>query len=160
MSQSQKKQTSNAQTFSSLCSIALLPVAGALTWMLSCLSCSALCSSRRLPLRVLSFTASCSASSFVWALPSNIRFSLWTESSDKATTFCSISTSMFWNHRNKNEIHTPCQPLQRLFLTEKHNTFLVFHQKNMPSRFFPSFPTALKSSIQIFCNSLSLIFLF
>lgn len=110
-----------------------------LTWMCSCLSCSALCSSRRLSLRVLSFTDSCSASSFVWALPSSSRFSLWTESSDKATTFCSISTSMFWNNRNKAEIHKPCQSLQRPCLTAKPNTLLVFHQKIMPPGLFVFF---------------------
>lgn len=119
--------------------------AGALTWMLSCLSCSALCSSRRLPLRVLSFTASCSASSLVCALPSSSRFSLCTESSDKATTFCSISTSMFWSNRNDNEIHTSSRTLQRPFLMSKPNTSSVFRQKNMPSCFFPTFLTDLKS---------------
>lgn len=108
-----------------------------LTWMFSCLSCRALWSSRRLPLRVLSFTASCSASSFVWALPSSSRLSLWTESSDRATTFCSISTSMFWDHRNKGEIHTPFRPLQRPFPAVKSNTSLCLLSKNTSSGLFP-----------------------
>lgn len=70
--------------------------------MLTCLSWSTLCSSRRLPFSVLSFTASCSASSLVWAFPSISKFSLCTDNSDKATTFCSISTSMFCSSKNKD----------------------------------------------------------
>lgn len=71
------------------------------TWMLICLSWRTLCSSKRLPFKVLSFIANCSASSLVWVFPSMSKFSLCTDSSDKATTFCSISKSMFCSSENK-----------------------------------------------------------
>lgn len=154
----QKRPSNNALGLSSVAGPAAA-VTGGLTWMLSCLLCSALCSSRRLPLRVLSFTASCSASSFVWALPSRSRFSLWTESSDKATTFCSISTSMFWSNRNEDDIHTPCGSHKDPF-THRNATPPSSSLEDCAFGVFPYFSDRPGERLCIFKNSLSFLIFF
>lgn len=70
-----------------------------------CLSCSILCSSSRLPFNVRNFLANCSASCLVSVRSvSSSRFSLCMDSSDRAVTFSSISSSMFCSTRRREAI--------------------------------------------------------
>ena len=70
-----------------------------------CLSCSILCSSSRPPFNVRNFLANCSASCLVSVRSvSSSRFSLCMDSSDRAVTFSSISSSMFCSTRRREAI--------------------------------------------------------
>ncbi|TNN53322.1 hypothetical protein EYF80_036476 [Liparis tanakae] len=60
-----------------------------------------LCSSSRLHFNMPNFPAKCSASSRVSARPSSSRLSLCMVSSDRASTFSSISSSMFCSSRRR-----------------------------------------------------------
>lgn len=94
------------------------------TWMLICLSCSILCSSSRLPFSVRNFLASCSASSLFSGWPSSRRFSLCLESSERASTFSSISSSMFCRSNRSEASSNMALPLSSQALT---NTYSAVH---------------------------------
>lgn len=125
--------------------------------MLICLSWRTLCNSKRLPLSVLSFIASCSASSLVWAFPSIRRFSLCTDSSDKATTFCSISTSMFWSSKNKEANSYILQHLPSFLARRRpEDCLIVFQSKSMPSLYHGLLwfsPESSKTVLPVVCIS-------
>lgn len=74
------------------------------TWMFICLSCSILCSSNKPPFNVRNLLVNSSASSLISVRPSSRRFSLCMDSSDNASTFSSISNSMFCSSRRREAI--------------------------------------------------------
>lgn len=72
-----------------------------LTWRSSCLSCSILCNSNKPLFSVCNLAAKRSASPLVCVRPSSSRVSLCRDSSDRADTFSSISSSMFCRSRRR-----------------------------------------------------------